>query len=360
MREVQERLDLLDARASHANAELREELDTVLRALELIHDDDPGARRALRKLRATEDYDAAFAVPEPLVSIVIPTWNRLDALLERAIPSALAQTHKNIELLVVGDASPPELARAVAALSDPRITFHNLTIRGPYDVDAYRSWLASGTPGFNSGVAMANGLWIAPLGDDDEFESDHVERLLAEARERRLEFVYSRGRVLLPDGRETILGEFPPRLTQVGLQASLYHAGLSFIELELGHALFDKPNDWGMVHRMMRIGVRIGMLDDITVTYRPSLRAQTPAPTAEKRRTNGASVERVSALESRLAELTARASELDHQLATQHHRNEELAIHAADLSRRLEEVRVSRSWRLTAPLRRLRGRAVRR
>ena len=157
------------------------------------------------------------------------------------------------------------------------MSFHNLTLRGPYLEEDYRAWLAYGTPAFNAGVARARGLWIAPLGDDDEFAPDHVERLLRAARERRLEFVYGRGRVLLPDGRETSLGEFPPRLTQVGLQSALYHAGLRFIELELGHALFEKPNDWGMVHRMMRVGVRMGMIDDLTVTYRPSLRAQTLA-----------------------------------------------------------------------------------
>ena len=50
------------------------------------------------------------------------------------------------------------------------------------------------------------------------------------------------------------------------------------MELELGHALFDKPNDWGLVHRMMRVGVRMGMVDETTVVYRPSLRVADTAP----------------------------------------------------------------------------------
>jgi Glycosyl transferase family 2 len=278
MRELSLRLDSLDARDEERHAELTDKLNTALRALELIHDDDPRARRRLRDLRAGADYEAAFTDSDPLVSVVIPTWDRADALIELAIPSALNQTHPNIEVIVVGDASPPEIEQAISRLGDPRVKFQNLTIRGPYEQEHYRSWLASGTPGFNAGVAMASGLWIAPLGDDDEFEPHHVERLLREARDHRLEFVYGRGRVLLPDGREMLLGEFPPRLTQVGLQFALYHAGLGFMELELGHALFDKPNDWGLVHRMMRVGVRIAMIDETTVVYRPSLRAQTPQP----------------------------------------------------------------------------------
>jgi Glycosyl transferase family 2 len=329
LRELALRLDSLEAHSQQRHLELRGELSTALRALELLHDDDQRARRRLRQLRESVGYDAAFDQPDPRVSVVIPTWDSVDTLVGRALPSALNQTHTNLEVLVIGDASPPEIGQAVSALGDPRVTFRNLTLRGPYEEDRYRAWLASGTPGFNAGVALAGGLWIAPLGDDDEFEPDHIERLLAAAQSRRLEFVYSQGRVLLPDGRETTLGEFPPRLTQIGLQSAVYHAGLSFMELELGHALFGKPNDWGLVHRMMRVGVRMGMIDQTTVVYRPSLRAQTPPPAQPEGR-------------------ASRVTELEREL-----RDERAQTH--DLRRRLEEVRRSRSWRLTAPLRRLRA-----
>jgi hypothetical protein len=352
--QLSRRLDALEARAGERQSELERLLGDTLRALELIHDDDPGARRRLRELRATPSYGAAFDSDEPLVSVVIPTWNRPQTLLERALPSALGQSHRKIEVIVVGDASPPEVGRAIEGLGDARVSFHNLTIRGPYEQERYRSWLSSGTPGLNAGVAMARGLWIAPLGDDDEFEPSHVEKLLAEARTRRLEFVYGRGRVLLPDGRETLLGEFPPRLTQIGLQSALYHAGLRFLELELGHALFDKPNDWGLVHRMMRVGVRMGMLDDTTVTYRPSLRAQTPGEgqRVPREQTPGAAASPSptppQAERDESGARNVRQAELEAELAAR-------TAEAQELARRLEEVRRSRSWRLTAPLRRLRS-----
>ena len=41
-------------------------------------------------------------VEEPLVSIIIPTYKR-SHMLERAIDSALNQTYKNIEIVVVDD-----------------------------------------------------------------------------------------------------------------------------------------------------------------------------------------------------------------------------------------------------------------
>jgi hypothetical protein len=357
LRELSRRIETLEARGAERQAELERLLADAMRALELIHDDDPGARRRLRELRASPSYADAFDTPDPLVSIVIPTWNRVQTLIERALPSALAQTHGNIEVIVVGDASPPEVAAAIERLGDSRVSFHNLTIRGPYEQERYRSWLSSGTPGLNAGVTLARGLWIAPLGDDDEFEPEHIEHLLAEARTRSLEFVYGRGRVLLPDGRETQLGEFPPRLTQIGLQSAVYHSGLRFLELELGHALFDKPNDWGLVHRMMRVGVRIGMLEETTVVYRPSLRAQTPSagqdaprdpatPTPESPSTRGPGPATTVAP---APDASARVAELERELAGR-------SAEAQELARRLEEVRRSRSWRLTAPLRRMRAR----
>jgi glycosyltransferase involved in cell wall biosynthesis len=119
--------------------------------------------RRLHALRTDPRYGEAFTTPDPLVSVIIPTWNRLETLIERAIPSALGQTHPNIEVIVVGDASPPEIGAAIEALNEPRVVFHNLTIRGPYSDSRYGAWLASGTPGINAGVAMAHGLWIAPL-----------------------------------------------------------------------------------------------------------------------------------------------------------------------------------------------------
>ncbi len=236
-----------------------------------LYDDDAGARRRLLELRASAEYERAFTDPAPLVSVVIPTWQRIETLIDRAIPSALAQTHENIEVIVVGDASPAETEEAITALGDPRVAFHNLTFRGPYSENAKRAWLAAGTPGFNAGVALASGTWIAPLGDDDAFVAEHIEHLLALARSRRLELTYGRMRMNMVDGGSSTLGEFPPRLGQIGLQAAIYHAGLgASMQLELGHAIFGKPNDWGLVSRMMRAGVRIGMLDEVTVDYFPS------------------------------------------------------------------------------------------
>jgi hypothetical protein len=335
--------------------EIQGALGTALQALELIHDGDPGTRRRLQIARSAPCYQDAFTVDDPLVSVVIPTWNRVDTLIGRAIPSALGQTHPNVEIIVVGDASPPDVAIAIEKLNDPRVSYHNLTIRGPYPDDSYKAWLASGTPGFNAGVKMARGLWIAPLGDDDAFVPQHVERLLAKARAERLEFVYGYIRPRVAAANQDLMGGFPPTYGQVGLQAALYHAGLGFMELELGHEIFDTPNDWGLVYRMMRTGVRMGMIDEVAVDLWPSMRNYPPPEAQQSAEVAYDPEQHVSELEVESGRLRAQVAGLSKQLDEMLTRAQSLDVYAAELTRQLEEVRRSRSWRFTAPLRRMRS-----
>jgi hypothetical protein len=349
MRTIAVRLDALQRTVEQHEARSAADLRTALEALEHIYDDDREARRRLRVIRATPGYDKAFAESRPLVSVVIATWRNIETLIQRAIPSALAQTHPAIEVMVVGDACPPEMADAITALGDDRVHFHNLTIRGPYLDDARRSWLASGTPGLNHAIASARGLWIAPLGDDDAFEPNHVERLLSRARKDRLEFVYGRIRQVTPDGHESVLGSFPPRLGAINLQASIYHGGLRFMELEFGHALFGTPNDWGLIRRMMRAGVRFGMVDEVGVNYWPSPRGFITT-------SNIAPEVRVLEADRARGELEVKVADLMARLEVERRRGEELESRVGQLVSQLDVMVKSRSWRLTAPLRRLRSR----
>jgi hypothetical protein len=324
------------------------QLDRALQALELLVDNEPWGRRMLAELRASAEYERAYSEPTPLVSIIIPTWNRIETLTTRAIPSVLAQSHGNVEAVVVGDASAPELGEAVAAINDPRVRFHNLTIRGPYDEDPVRAWCASGTSPMNAGVAQARGLWLTCIGDDDELSPTHVEKLLAFARWQRLEFACGWFRSIGPDGEPLMVGSFPPKLGHTGLQISLWHAGLRFLQFELAHAVFTTPNDWGLIRRMMRIGVSMGQTDDVIVEYTASGRGHgfgTPIrdETSQLRRQITELRDQIYQLEAERDDLNARVSQ---------------AISSSDLERsefdrRLDDVVRSKSWRLTAPLRRV-------
>jgi hypothetical protein len=251
------------------NARHADHVETM-RVLRAVHDDEPANRQRLWRLRETPRYAAAFEEPEPLVSFVIATYTNLERLMDRALPSILASSYERIEVIVVGDAAAPEIGRAVTGLNDPRVRFVNQTYRGPYDEAGDGIWYVAGGPPSNEALRLARGRWIASMDDDDFSRPDRAELLLKAARERDLEFCYGQLLERHPDGNDVELCRFPPEYGAVGLQASLMHADLRFICAELGDALFRIPGDWSRIRRMMRLGVRMGMIDDVVVEYFPT------------------------------------------------------------------------------------------
>jgi ribosomal protein S16 len=230
-----------------------------------IYDEEPANRRRLHALRESEDYELAFTEAEPLVSFLIPTYTSYETLRDVALPSILGQTYSNLEVIVVGDAAPPETARAIEEVGDPRVRYFNNTIRGPYPEDPAKRWYVVGTPPTDKALALVRGRWITVLGDDDAIRPDHTESLLSTAKEGRLEHCYGLQQVNFAEGEPLTLGKFPPELGEWGLQSAIYHSGLRFIESELSDAIYEEPNDWSMCRRMLRAGVRTGMIDKVVV-----------------------------------------------------------------------------------------------
>lgn len=92
----------------------------------------------------------------PEVSVVIPTRNRPD-LVCRAVRSVLAQTHRDLEVIVVVDGPDEPSRAALDALGDDRVRVHVLPAKG-------------GAPhARNVGARLATGTWTAFLDDDDEW-----------------------------------------------------------------------------------------------------------------------------------------------------------------------------------------------
>jgi glycosyltransferase involved in cell wall biosynthesis len=198
--------------------------------------------------------------PTPLVSVRIATYNRPQLLVERAIGSILRQTYQHFEVVVVGDHAVPETAGAIAAIGDPRIRYHNLAARPRYARFPRSFWATAGTHAANTALDMCRGDWIAPLDDDDEFTDDHLEVLLAAARERRLEMVYGQMAAEGKDGVWRNIGCEPLQGGQVCHGAVLYSARLRCLRYDLFAWLEDDPGDWNLWKRMVAIGARIGFV----------------------------------------------------------------------------------------------------
>lgn len=91
------------------------------------------------------------------ITVVIPTYQRPELLLQRAVRSALQQTFASMEIIVVLDGPDPLTEAALARIHDERL--HVLVLPQKSGANAAR----------NAGVRAARGRWIALLDDDDEW-----------------------------------------------------------------------------------------------------------------------------------------------------------------------------------------------
>jgi glycosyltransferase involved in cell wall biosynthesis len=101
----------------------------------------------------------------PLVSVVIPTYDRPDYL-RLALRSAVAQSYPNLEIIVHDNASPTDPAPVIAEFADPRITLY----RNERNIGIMANCAA--------GCRRATGTYIAILGDDDLWHPDFVATLV--------------------------------------------------------------------------------------------------------------------------------------------------------------------------------------
>lgn len=151
-----------------------------------------------------------FRVSEiPEVSVVIPTRSR-PALVTRAVHSALAQTVRAIEVVVVVDGPDPATREALAGCADPRLRVVQLGVQG-------------GAPAArNAGVRHAAARWVALLDDDDEWLPDKLARQLALAKESGLPLPIVSSRLVVRTPRAEFV--LPRRLPEPGQPASEYLA----------------------------------------------------------------------------------------------------------------------------------------
>ena len=234
--------------------------------------DDIGyLRHELIAARATAEHERALNDPEPLVTIRIPTYVRSRLLVDRALTSIARQTYQNFEVIVVGDGCTNDTAERIAEFGDPRVRFVNLPFRHPYPEDPEHRWFVAGAPGVNVGTELANGTWLAMLGDDDEFEPHHLERLLETARSTRSEMVY--GNLLIrrpPPQEDQILARYPPEKGWFNFQAAIFMSALRCFEFSTTSWLLNEPSDWNLCRRMLEAGVRIGYVDRVVTIHYPS------------------------------------------------------------------------------------------
>jgi hypothetical protein len=255
---IEERMAMLDGRIERFEAMLRDE---VRHAFVSLAADEAENRERLATVRGEAAYAAPWREDRPMISVTVATLGRPE-LITRSLPSILAQTYGELEVIVIGDGADPGVEEQIRALGDERIRYRDLGPRQPWTSDPGRLWLAGATRARNAALAEIQGDWVVEFDDDDAMRPECLESLLGLARETRSEAIYGRIRLHeLNDVRE--IGEFPPRHSQFSWAAGMYHAGLRFFGRQVAAADLGIPGDWWLVERMLRAGVRFAMLPEV-------------------------------------------------------------------------------------------------
>ncbi|HEY6012739.1 MAG TPA: glycosyltransferase family A protein, partial [Candidatus Limnocylindrales bacterium] len=124
------------------------------------------------------------------ISVITPTWQRHELLMERCVPSVFTQTWPAVEHVVVSDGPDRVVAdllakdlwrrpRKTRPLVVDQLSQH---IEGPIDY---------GSRARNRGVQLATGELIAYLDDDNSYRRDHLEVLAAAFEDPAVDFAYS-------------------------------------------------------------------------------------------------------------------------------------------------------------------------
>ncbi|MBL8014066.1 MAG: glycosyltransferase, partial [Candidatus Omnitrophica bacterium] len=135
------------------------------------------------------------SMKNPLVSVIIPTYNR-SALIGESLKSALGQSYKNIEIIVVDDGSTDNTRDVVAAFA-PAVEYIYKPNSGPA---ATR----------NVGIAKARGEFVAFLDSDDLWEPAKIEKQLQCFEENpqaamvssNFRYIDGKGRIIKDPGSE--------------------------------------------------------------------------------------------------------------------------------------------------------------
>jgi glycosyltransferase involved in cell wall biosynthesis len=100
---------------------------------------------------------------EPLVSVVIPTYERTE-LLKKALESVNKQTYENLEIIIIDDSQTTK----------PDDFFDGLD---KYTIKYIHNEQRNGAPAArNQGISKSSGSFIAFLDDDDTWEPTKIEK----------------------------------------------------------------------------------------------------------------------------------------------------------------------------------------
>ncbi len=202
---------------------------------------------------------------EPRVSVLVTTFNRAAYLLE-AVNSALNQTFRELEVIIVDDGSTDNSADLVRGLRDSRVRYLYQTHRGV-------------SAALNTAWRVARGEFIGRLDSDDAWLPNLLEELVpALEAEPTLGLIYARAQGMDEQGRplSQILGA-PEKFPNQWLKSLLYGDCVCGVACVFRRTCIEQVGgfdesligneDWDLWIRMAPV-CRFAFCDEILARYR--------------------------------------------------------------------------------------------
>lgn len=189
-----------------------------------------------------------------MISIIVPAYNLKDYIL-RTLNSILAQTYKELEVIVVDDGSTDSTAAVLDeyAVAHPQIRVIHQSNGGV-------------TSARLRGIAEASGDWIGFVDGDDEIEPDMYERLMENALKFGADISHCGYQMVFPDGRINYFhntGNLVQQDKLMGLKDLLTG---SMIEPGLCNKLFRKTLFYSLLHdKLMDVSIKIN--EDLLMNF---------------------------------------------------------------------------------------------
>lgn len=200
----------------------------------------------------------------PLVSVITPTWQRHDLVVDRCIPSVADQLYPNVEHIVVSDGPDDVLYEKLKA--QPRPGLRYAEVEQHDDTARWGHWARL------AGIAMAKGEIISYLDDDNFYRPRHLWLTVQALKDNPdAGFAYTRTFMHIQGrfGGETPqafyeIGTDPPQYGQIDTSGIVHRRDI----LNIATWEPSLPTiDWDLVHRWMRAGVTWVYVPEVTVDY---------------------------------------------------------------------------------------------
>lgn len=202
------------------------------------------------------------------VSVPLATYDRIELVVARTIPALLGQTHRDMELVIVGDGTPLGLWSRISEEADERIRWKRLAKRTRYPAFPLERWMVAGWRPRRVAARLSRGGWLLWMSDDDIIMPDGVEKLLNVVRQDPLIEVVTgsyyvgldKKKIRRPGDGESGLGFMASGMPALLVRADL--RGISW-NRHSWRKKWNRPSDYDLMARLHRAGARWGSTNEV-------------------------------------------------------------------------------------------------